>query len=81
MLAEAVEWTGTIFLIIGAIMFARFRTSEQHLRGFYAYIIGCMFYLMLALMLHMWGMLLSQSVFLVINIMGIRNCRRELNGA
>lgn len=75
---EFVEWFGTLWLIIGAMIFAFHRDSESHLRGFYAYTMGTLMYIIFAVYLQHWGMLISQSVFLMLNIYGIYDCKQDL---
>lgn len=73
------QWFGTFWLIIGAGFFVFSRDTDKHLRGFYAYLIGTIMYIFFACILQHWGMLVSQSIFLAMNIYGIYNCNKELN--
>lgn len=78
MLDILLEWSGTIFLIIGAITIALTRETKKQLFAFFFYQFGCIFYILMAIAIQRWGLLLTQAIFFIINLIGIRKCLNEL---
>lgn len=78
MLTLFLEWSGTIFLIIGALTIALTRETRKQLFAFFFYQFGCMFYILMAVAIQRWGLFLTQTVFFIINVLGIYKCTREI---
>jgi len=65
------EWAGTLCSLTGAILNARHR-----IEGFYVWTLGNIFWISLAIMKEMYGLLFMTLVFTVINFIGIYSWRK-----
>jgi len=67
-----IEWAGTLCSLLGAILNAR-----KMREGFYIWTVGNVFWIMLALSKHLYGMLTMTLVFTVINFIGIYSWKKK----
>ena len=74
------DWSGTILIIIAAIILSSKITSHPKNRmwGFIFFLISNMFWIPFAIILQTYGLLITQVILFFINLRGIFNCIKEV---
>jgi len=80
MLVIFLDWSGTIFIIIGSIIFTSRKASKPKIRLFALsfYLLSNIFWSPFAIILETYGLLVTQIILFVINIRGIIICLIEI---
>ena len=80
MLTLILDWTGTILIIIAAIILSSKISSNPKNRrwGFIFFLISNMFWIPFAILLQTYGLLITQVILFFINLRGIFNCIKEV---
>jgi len=81
MIATILDWTGTIFIIIGSIILAKKDIKLNfRLLVFIFYLVSNILWIPMSLFLGTYGLLLAQIILFFINIKGIIVCFVEIKG-
>lgn len=73
-------WLSTIFFLYGAYLYSsvKAKSPRRRMKGFVCYMIGGVIYIITCFKLGLYPYALTQIVFCVFDIRGIRNCRKEI---
>lgn len=79
MLVIILDWSGTLFIILGSIILANKHINSKHrLIVFILYLISNLLWIPMSLVVGTYGLLLAQAILLIINIKGIIICVIEI---
>ena len=80
MLLLVFEWLSTLFFFIGALHYTGTKASKPKTRinGFIFHAIGGIIFIILNLMYGLYAFATAQILFVITDILGIKNCLEEL---
>lgn len=76
MLITILDWIGTIMVLIAAFILSSKKSSKPKNRmyGFIFFLISNILWIPFAILLHAYGLLITQIILFFINLRGIFNC-------